>query len=55
MIFYFSQWFPSLYRGRVLGAFLLIYPLSLVIGGPFSTTLFSLNGVLACTGGSGYS
>jgi MFS transporter, ACS family, tartrate transporter len=44
MIFYFSQWFPSRYRGRVLGAFLLIYPFSLVIGGPFSTALFSLNG-----------
>jgi MFS transporter, ACS family, tartrate transporter len=44
MIFYFSLWFPSRYRGRVLGAFLLIYPFSLVIGGPFSSTLFSLDG-----------
>jgi MFS transporter, ACS family, tartrate transporter len=50
MIFYFSQWFPSRYRGRVLGAFLLIYPFSLVIGGPFSTTLFSLNGSLGLHG-----
>jgi ACS family tartrate transporter-like MFS transporter len=50
MIFYFSQWFPSRYRGRVLGAFLLIYPFSLVIGGPFSATLFSLNGLLALHG-----
>jgi MFS transporter, ACS family, tartrate transporter len=50
MIFYFSQWFPSRYRGRVLGAFLLIYPLSLVIGGPLSTALVSLNGVLGLHG-----
>jgi ACS family tartrate transporter-like MFS transporter len=50
MIFYFSQWFPSRYRGRVLGAFLLIYPFSLVIGGPFSTALFTLNGSLALHG-----
>jgi MFS transporter, ACS family, tartrate transporter len=50
MIFYFSQWFPSRYRGRVLGAFLLIYPFSLVIGGPFSTALFSLNGTLGMHG-----
>jgi MFS transporter, ACS family, tartrate transporter len=50
MIFYFSLWFPSRYRGRVLGAFLLIYPFSLVIGGPFSSTLFSLDGFLGLHG-----
>jgi ACS family tartrate transporter-like MFS transporter len=50
MIFYFSLWFPNRYRGRVLGAFLLIYPFSLVIGGPFSATLFSLDGSLGLHG-----
>jgi ACS family tartrate transporter-like MFS transporter len=50
MIFYFSLWFPNRYRGRVLGAFLLIYPFSLVIGGPMSSALFSLDGWLGLHG-----
>jgi len=44
-ILYFSYWFPSEYRGRVLGLFLLIYPLGMIIGGPAASALFLLNGV----------
>lgn len=31
---YFSQWFPSRFRGRINGLFLISIPLSVVIGGP---------------------
>jgi ACS family tartrate transporter-like MFS transporter len=50
ILLYFTHWFPRQYRGRVLGSFLLIYPLSLVIGGPLSTALFSLDGVMGLHG-----
>jgi len=50
IILYLSRWFPRQYRGRVLGSFLLIYPLSLVIGGPLSSALFALDGVLVLHG-----
>jgi len=55
IILYFTHWFPRQYRGRVLGSFLLIYPLSLVIGGPFSAALFRSMASWVCTDGSGCS
>lgn len=53
MILYFSYWFPSEYRGRVLGSFFMIQPLVFIIGGPLSGAILSsdaLNG-LAGLGG----
>jgi ACS family tartrate transporter-like MFS transporter len=47
---YFSYWFPNRYRGRVLGIFLLIYPLGLIVGGPASSGLFLLDGVAGLAG-----
>lgn len=49
-ILYFSYWFPSEYRGRVLGLFLLILPLGLIVGGPAASALFTLNGVYGLAG-----
>jgi ACS family tartrate transporter-like MFS transporter len=43
-ILYFTYWFPSDYRGRVLGLFLLILPLGLIVGGPAASGLLALNG-----------
>jgi ACS family tartrate transporter-like MFS transporter len=49
-ILYFSYWFPSEHRGRSLSAFLLIYPLGLVIGGPLSSAVFAMDGALGLAG-----
>ncbi len=50
VIVYLSYWFPARYRGRVLSSFLLILPLSLVIGGPISSGLLSCDGLLGLAG-----
>jgi ACS family tartrate transporter-like MFS transporter len=50
VILYLTYWFPAEYRGRVLASFLLILPLSLVIGGPISGALLSCNGLLGLAG-----
>jgi MFS transporter, ACS family, tartrate transporter len=46
----FTIWFPSAYRGRVLASFLLISPLGFLIGGPLSSLLLSLDGLLGFAG-----
>jgi MFS transporter, ACS family, tartrate transporter len=50
VILYFSYWFPSEYRGRALSSFTFIQPVALIIGGPVSTALLSLNGVHGLAG-----
>lgn len=50
VILYFSCWFPSEYRGRVLGSFAFIQPVALIIGGPVSSSLLALGGVLGLAG-----
>jgi MFS transporter, ACS family, tartrate transporter len=50
VIFYLNSFFPSEYRGRVLGSFLLILPIAIVIGGPVSSLLLSWNGLLGLAG-----
>jgi len=44
IILYFSYWFPEAYRGRVLGWFLFVHPLALVVAGPLSGLLLTLDG-----------
>lgn len=44
IILYFTEWFPSERRGRALSAFYCIGPLALLIGGPLSSALLSLDG-----------
>jgi MFS transporter, ACS family, tartrate transporter len=50
VIFYLNSWFPSEYRGRVLGSFLLILPLAVVIGGPLSALLLACDGAFGLSG-----
>lgn len=50
VIYFLNSWFPSAYRGRVLGSFLLILPVAIVIGGPLSSLLLSWNGLLGLAG-----
>jgi ACS family tartrate transporter-like MFS transporter len=49
-VIYFSSWFPSEYRGRVIGAFLLISPLGFLVGGPLSSLLLTWHGWLGVDG-----
>jgi ACS family tartrate transporter-like MFS transporter len=50
VIFYFGYWFPSEFRGRALSSFYSIGPLALLIGGPASSAVLSLDGHLAMAG-----
>jgi ACS family tartrate transporter-like MFS transporter len=45
IIFYLTLWFPSSYRGRIIGYFMAAIPLSSAIGSPVSASLLQLNGV----------
>ena len=49
-LIYFSCWFPARYRGRILGSFLLVYPLVLLVGGPAASGLLSIDGWLGLHG-----
>jgi MFS transporter, ACS family, tartrate transporter len=44
IIYFLSCWFPSAYRARILGAFMVAIPLSGVLGAPLSTQLLGLAG-----------
>jgi ACS family tartrate transporter-like MFS transporter len=45
IIFYLTLWFPSIYRGRIIGSFMAAIPLSSVIGAPISGMILGMNGV----------
>lgn len=49
-ILYFSYWFPSEYRGRVLSSILFILPLGQIIGGAASSLLLSHDVLLGLAG-----
>jgi MFS transporter, ACS family, tartrate transporter len=50
LLMYFHRWFPQRHRGRVVGWFLTGLPLATAIGGPLSTALLQLDGVLGLHG-----
>ncbi len=50
IIFYLTTWFPSVYRGRIIGYFMAAIPLSSVIGSPISGWLLNLDGVTGLSG-----
>lgn len=50
VVYYLSLWFPSAYRGRILGLFMAAIPVSGMIGGPLSGLLLSLDGLLGFQG-----
>jgi len=45
IIFYLTLWFPSVYRGRIIGSFMAAIPLSSAIGSPISGLILGMNGV----------
>jgi ACS family tartrate transporter-like MFS transporter len=50
IIFYLTLWFPSSYRGRIIGYFMAAIPLSSAIGSPVSAYLLTLNGAAGFAG-----
>ncbi len=45
IVFYLTLWFPSTYRGRIIGYFMAAIPLSSVIGAPVSGLALGLDGL----------
>jgi len=50
IIFYLTLWFPSAYRGRIVGFFMAAIPLSSAIGAPISGMILGMNGVAGLEG-----
>lgn len=50
IIFYFTLWFPQVYRGRIIGYFMAAGPLATVIGAPLSGLLLRMDGVMGLRG-----
>jgi MFS family permease len=50
IIFYLTLWFPSVYRGRIIGGFMAAIPLSSAIGSPVSGLLLGLDGASGLAG-----
>lgn len=50
IVLYFSGWFPEAYRGRAMGWFLFVHPLALVVCGPLSGYLLTLDGMQGLAG-----
>jgi len=50
IIFYLTLWFPSVYRGRIIGSFMAAIPLSSVIGAPISGMILGMDGVAGLSG-----
>jgi MFS family permease len=44
VLFFFTLWFPSAYRGRMIGLFLASIPLTGIVGAPLSGWLLTLDG-----------
>jgi MFS family permease len=45
VIFYLTLWFPTAYRARIVGWFMLAIPISIVIGSPVSGYILNMQGV----------
>ena len=50
VILYLTYWFPRSYLARVTAQFLIALPLSFVIGGPLSSFILAMNGMLGLHG-----
>jgi MFS transporter, ACS family, tartrate transporter len=50
VLLYFSGWFPSNWRGRLVATFMVGIPVSGVIGAPISSWILSLDGTLGFAG-----
>ena len=50
VILLFTYWFPDKHRGRISGFFTLALPVSVALGGPISTAILGMDGVLGLKG-----
>jgi len=50
VIFFLTLWFPSAYRGRIVGWFMFAIPVSTVIGSPISGFILNLDGAAGLHG-----
>ncbi len=50
IIFYLTLWFPSAYRGRIIGQFMAAVALSSVIGAPVSGAVLGMHGLAGLAG-----
>lgn len=50
IIFFLTLWFPSAYRARIVGLFMVAIPISTVIGSPISGVILDLEGVAGLHG-----
>jgi ACS family tartrate transporter-like MFS transporter len=50
MILYFTYWFPSYHRARVIAGFMAAIPVAIGVGAPVSTALLELDGIFGLAG-----
>jgi MFS family permease len=50
LLFYFTLWFPTRFRGRAMSKYLTASALAVIVGAPASTSIFHLSGVLGLAG-----
>ncbi len=50
IIFYLTLWYPSVYRGRIVGALMAAIPLSSAIGSPISGMILGMHGIAGLEG-----
>jgi MFS transporter, ACS family, tartrate transporter len=50
IIFYLTLWYPSVYRGRIVGIFMAAIPLSSAIGSPISGMILGMHGLWGLEG-----
>ena len=50
MVLFFTYWFPTVHRGRIIAGFMTAIPISIAIGAPVSTSLLELNGLFGLAG-----
>ena len=50
IIFFLTLWFPSAYRARIVGMFMIAIPISTVIGSPISGAILGMEGIFGLHG-----
>jgi ACS family tartrate transporter-like MFS transporter len=50
ILFYLTLWFPSAYRGHIMGWFMAAIPISTIVGAPLSGLILGLDGVFGLHG-----
>lgn len=50
MILYFTYWFPRAWRARLVAFFMAALPLANIVGGPLSSLILGMNGMLGLAG-----